>query len=458
MSDLKFERLGEVVRELMEKYRVPGAAVGVWYKGEVESAGFGITSVENPLDVTADTLFQVGSISKTVTATMIMMLVEQGKVDLDATFQSYFPDFKVKDETAAAQATIRNLLTHTSGWAGDVFEDTGAGDDASARFMALMSEVDQLAPTGTIWSYNNANFYLLGHLIEHITGESYQSAVRRMVFEPLGMNHTYLDPADVITHRFAVGHLIDDDEVKVGRPWYLPRAAYPVGGVVTCVADLLAYAQFHMGDGKTAEGKRLLSSESLSLMQQPQFEIGGKDQAIGLSWFINDRDGIRLLSHGGGTKGQVSRLVLALARNAAFAIFTNGDEEGHITEDVTRWILKEYLAIETTDPKPDESFGTVGFLVEYIGRYSRPYADITLTMEDGGLKGEIVNKQGFPNRDTPPAPPPPPARLLFYEKDKVIAVDDNFDRARGEFFRKPDGELGWFRWGGRLHRFWNNKS
>jgi CubicO group peptidase (beta-lactamase class C family) len=357
MSDsnqYKFQQLGETIIGLMTRHHVPGAAAGILFEGNVQSAGFGITNIEHPLEVTAETLFQVGSISKTVTATLIMMLVEAGKVDLDATFRSYFPDFMVKDETAAAQATIRHLLTHTSGWAGDVFEDTGAGDDASARYMALMADVEQLAPFGTIWSYNNANFYLLGHLIEQITGESYRTAVQKMLFGPLGMTHTYLDPADVITHRFVVGHLTDGDEVKVGRPWAMSRATYPVGGIVTCLADLLAYAKFHMGDGRMTDGTRLLTPESLALMQQPQFEIGGKDQAIGLSWFINDRNGIRLLSHGGGTNGQVSRLVVVPSRSFAFAIFTNGDEGGHITEDATRWVLKEYLEIETTDPDPDK--------------------------------------------------------------------------------------------------------
>ena len=348
------------------------------------------------------------------------------------------------------QATIRHLLTHTSGWVGDVFEDTGEGDDASAKYMALMADVDQLAPTGTIWSYNNANFYLLGHLIETILGESFKTAVQSMVFDPLGMSHTYLSPADVITHRFAVGHLIVDGKVKVGRPWALPRAIYPVGGIVTCVADLLRYAQFHMGDGRTAEGERLLTPDSMTLMQQPHFEIGGKDQAMGLSWFINDKEGVRFLSHGGGTKGQVSRLVLAPSRNFAFAVFTNGDEGGNITEDSTRWVLKEYLGIETTDPEPIEVGQEV--LEECIGRYSRPYADLALTLEGGQLTGQVTYKQGFPNRDTPPPPPPPPITFAFYEADRVIAVDEKFDGARGEFFRKPDGSLGWLRLGGRLYQ------
>ncbi len=450
MNETKFEQLGELIANLMEKHQVPGVAVGVLNNGEVTSAGYGITNVEHPLDVTADTLFQVGSISKTVTATMIMMLVEQGKIDLDATLQSYLPDFKVKDKTAASQATIRHLLTHTSGWVGDVFEDTGEGDDASAKYMALMAEIDQLAPIGTIWSYNNANFYLLGHLIETILGESFKTAVHRMVFDPLGMSHTYLSPADVITHRFAVGHLIVDGEVKVGRPWALPRAVYPVGGIVTCVADLLKYAQFHMGDGKTAEGQRLLSPESLSLMQQEQFEIGGGDQAIGLSWFINDRAGVRFISHGGGTKGQVSRLVIAPSRNFAFAIFTNGDEGGNITEDTTRWALKHYLDVAVTDPEPimtgEENLG------EYLGRFSRPYADITFTIENGQLNGQVIYKQGFPNRDVPPSPPPPPATFAFYEADKVIAIDDYFDRTIGVFFRHPNNTIGWFKLGSRLYK------
>lgn len=456
MTETKFQKLSDLITALMEKHSVPGAAAGVFYDGQVTSAGFGITSVEHPLDVTVETLFQVGSISKTITATIIMMLVEQGKVDLEATFRTYCPDFKVVDETAASQATIRHLLTHTSGWAGDVFEDTGQGDDAGARYMALMAEVEQLAPIGTFWSYNNANFYLLGHLIETVTGESYKSVARKMVFEPLGMSHTFLEPADVITHRFVVGHQKDGDGIRVGRPWAMARATYPVGGVVTCVADLLAYAQFHMGDGKTVAGQRLLTPESLALMQQPHFEIGGKDQAIGLSWFINDRNGIRLLSHGGGTKGQISRLVVAPSQSFAFVVFTNSDEGGHITEEATRLVLKEYLGIETADPEPDKRFSVPGILVEYIGRYSRPYADITLTLDNGRLKGEIVYKQGFPNRNVPPAPSPPPVSLAFYEKDKVIATNAHFEHARGEFFRKPDGDLGWFRWGSRLYRFWNN--
>ncbi len=450
MADSNFGQLGELITRLMEKHRVPGVAAGIQSDGKIQKAGFGITNIEHPLDVTAETLFQVGSISKTVTATMIMMLVEAGQVDLEATFQSYFPEFRVKDETAASQATIRHMLTHTSGWAGDVFEDTGQGDDAAARYMALMADAEQLAPIGTFYSYNNANFYLLGHLIETVTGESYRSAVQRMVFEPLGMTHTYLDPADVITHRFVVGHQISNDVVKVGRPWAMPRALYPVGGIVTCVGDLLAYAQFHMGDGRTNEGKRLLTAESLALMQQVHFEIGGSDQAMGLAWKINDYDGVRVISHGGGTKGQISRLVIAPSKNFAFAIFTNADEGGHITEDGTRWVLKEYLGIETADPEPIEVAESA--LEAYTGHYSRPYADIELTVEDGQLKGQTTYKQGFPNRDVPPAPPPPPATLAFYETDKVIGINENFEGSRGEFLRHPDGRLGWFRWGGRLYR------
>jgi CubicO group peptidase (beta-lactamase class C family) len=449
MIDLRFQHLGELITELMEKHQVPGAAVGILQDGVIQSAGFGITNIEHPQDVTVDTLFQVGSISKTVTATMIMMLVEAGKVDLDATFRSYIPDFKVKDEDAAANATIRHLLTHTSGWAGDVFRDTGQGDDAAARYMALMADVDQIAPIGRIWAYNNANFYLLGHLIETLTGETFQLAVQKMVFDPLGMHHTYLEPADVMTQRFAVGHLVEGGEVKVGRPWAMPRAVYPVGGIITCIADLLAYAEFHFGDGTTAAGKRLLTAESMALMQQSYFEISGDHHTIGLSWHVFESDGIRFIYHGGGTKGQVSRLFLSPAEKFAFAIFTNGDKGGHITEDTTRWVLKEYFGIEVADPEPVEV--EEGMLEVYVGRYSRPYADVDIKVENGRLMAQVTYKQGFPNTNSPPAPPPPPATFAVYDTDKVIAIDEYFEHTRGEFFRQGDGAIGWFRLGSRLH-------
>ncbi|HIE28405.1 TPA: class A beta-lactamase-related serine hydrolase [Candidatus Poribacteria bacterium] len=296
-DEANFERLKEFVAELMEKKKIPGVAVGILRKDKTYTAGFGVTNIDHPLSVTDETLFQIGSITKTFTGTAIMRLVEMGKLDLDATVRTYLPDFKVADETATSQATIRHLLTHTSGWAGDFFVDTGAGDDALPRYMAKMADLEQLAPIGSVFSYNNSGFYLAGYIIEQVTGKKYEDALKKLVLEPLGLENCRFDPGDVMTHRFAVGHDVSEEYATVARPWPLPRAAYPAGGITCHVKDLLRYARFHLGDGTTEDGTRLLTPESLSLMHTPQAPIWEEHESVGLTWFINDEESLLPLSH-----------------------------------------------------------------------------------------------------------------------------------------------------------------
>ena len=180
--------------------------MGILENGEIKAASFGVTNHDHPLDVTEGTLFQIGSITKTFTGTLIMKLVEAGKIDLDATVISYLPDFKVADEEATRSATVRHLLTHTSGWFGDFFFDTGPGEEAIARYVEGMFELEQLAPLGKVWSYNNAGFSLAGRIVEVVTQKTYQEALKEMILEHLGLQNTFFDPGDLITYRFAVGH------------------------------------------------------------------------------------------------------------------------------------------------------------------------------------------------------------------------------------------------------------
>src|SRR5579872_6692369 len=126
-TESDFAQLGEFTRQEMERLKVPGVAIGVHHDGQDYTAGFGVTNVNHPLPVTEDTLFQIGSTSKTVCATAAMRLVEQGLLDLDTPVRTYLPGLKLADESAAARVTMRHLFNHTGGWQGDFFENTGAG-------------------------------------------------------------------------------------------------------------------------------------------------------------------------------------------------------------------------------------------------------------------------------------------------------------------------------------------
>src|SRR5262249_24177575 len=161
------------------------------------------------------------------TATMLMRLAAQGQVDADAPVRSVLPDFRLEDEDAAALLTPRHLLTHTGGFLGDDFTDTGAGDDALSRYVDNMATLPRLAPVGQLFSYCNAGFAVAGRMIEVLSGTTYERAAKAALLDPLQMNHSFFDPAEVMTYRFAVGHFspfTDAEEVRVLRPWRLSRA------------------------------------------------------------------------------------------------------------------------------------------------------------------------------------------------------------------------------------------
>jgi CubicO group peptidase (beta-lactamase class C family) len=441
--------LQTLVSDLLDKKKVPGAVVGVLHRGEVRSAGFGITNIDHPLPVTDDTLFQIGSITKTFTGTALMRLVEMGKLNLEATVRTYLPEFKVVDEAAAKGAKVRHLLTHMGGWIGDVFEDTGGGDDALARYVTGLAEAEQLAPPGTVWSYNNAGFSVAGYIIEHLTGQSFEAALKELVLEPLGLEHSYLDPGQMMTYRFAAGHYDRDDGLQVARPWPLPRAARPMGGIICSVKDLLRYARFHLGDGKNEAGDRLLKKETLAHMHAPQVTVWG-DQQWALTWAYTKIEGAVQLSHGGGTVGQISWLGLLPEHDFAIAIFTNAGGGGAITRQAGRWALEHYLGLTT--PEPEEMEVSEEDLRPYVGRYRRPFAEIELGLLGGKLVGQMTYKGSFPSKDTPPPPSPPPASLTLCEPDRLLVLNGPFKGEQADVVRRPDGAIGWLRMGGRIHR------
>ena len=170
-----FRAVADALAQAMAQVNLPGAALGILADGREEHATFGLADVASGEAVGEQTLFQIGSLSKTFTGTAIMRLVDQGLVDVDATVRTYLPEFMVADASVSERVTVRHLLTHTAGWYGDLFVDTGSGDDAGARYVdEIMLGLPQLSPLGGLFSYNNACFFVLGQIIEAATGGTYR--------------------------------------------------------------------------------------------------------------------------------------------------------------------------------------------------------------------------------------------------------------------------------------------
>lgn len=446
IKDRTFKKIAKKIVSEMKRLGVPGVAIGIWHKGKEYAEGFGITSVEHPLPVTADTLFQTGSISKTFTGTMVMKLVEDGKVDLDAPVKNYVKDFRVKDKAVTEKVTVRHLLTHMGGWVGDYFNDFGNGEDALDKMVKDVAKLPQVQPLGTIWSYNNTGFNVASHIIEIVTQKPYEQASQEMLFDPLGLKMSFFYPSDLLfTHRFVVGHQKVKDKVQVARPWAIGRAGNGVGGVISTVRDLLKYARFHMSDGK----KNVISGKSLKAMRVQQADAGPRG-GMGITWFIRKVGDLKMYGHGGATNGQQAYFFFIPETDFACAILTNSDDGGIITAGITNYALDLYFDVKPRLPKPIQK--PANELKEFVGRYQIGTECFDLKVKGKHLIYHHIPLGGFPTPDTPPGPAMPRMRFSFYDEDKVIGLDEPYKDALGDFIRDEKGKLQFFRIGGRAHK------
>ncbi|MHB8450320.1 MAG: serine hydrolase domain-containing protein [Mycobacteriales bacterium] len=451
--------LAEFLSATATELTVPGAAAAVLLDGEERVAVHGVTSVENPLPVDEDTLFQFGSTGKTYTATAMLRLVEQGRVDLDAPVRTYVPEFALADEEAAATVTVAQLFNHTAGWQGDLMDDTGDGDDALERYVALMVKLEQVTPPGAAVSYNNASLSLAGRILEKVLGTSYEQAIRDLVLDPLDLTNTFFFANEIITRRFTVGHRQHEDgRVTVARPWALPRAGNPAGGMSASVRDQLAWARFHLGDGTAPDGTRLLERATLERMREPTADMRGSalGDHVGISWLLRDVGGVRIVGHGGTTIGQHSEFTMVPERGFALVSLTNSGPGGaDLNRTLEKWALEHYLGIR--EPQPTTVHLDAAALAAYAGRYETIAAVCDVAAGDGQLvvtvtiKPETAAALAEAGEEVPDQPPIPIA-LLGGADDRFVVPDGPGTGMTGYFTRDTSGRVDGVHLGGRLAR------
>ncbi len=254
-----------LLAELARQSRVPGAVLGIWACGQEILAAAGLLNRVTRVRVSTDSLFQVGSITKLWTATMIMQLIDQDLLSLDTTVAQVLPGVRLGAAGLGDQVTVAHLLTHTSGIDGDIFTDTGRGDDCVERYVGLLDRAASAFPPGGAYSYCNSGWVLLGRIIEVLDGRTWDESLRERLCEPLELTQTVTLPEEAILHRAAVGHRPDGARVHV---WGLPRSVGPAGLITASAHDLLTFARFHLDGGLAPDGKRLLSEASVAAMQQ----------------------------------------------------------------------------------------------------------------------------------------------------------------------------------------------
>lgn len=396
-APLPGDRWQRRLTELAEKHGVPGAQLGVLRFGDGHSesrvelaTGTLNLAFGDRAPVTLDSVFQIGSITKVWTTTAAIRLIEQGKFGLDTPVLELLPE--LRPSAMYEGVTVRHLMNHTSGLDGDVFTDTGRGDDCVARYVEQLGEFARVFPVGASWAYCNSGFVLLGRIIERATGKVWDEAMRELLCDPLGLRNTVTLPEEALLRATAVGHEKSGGVLAPVSVWGLPRAMGPAGLISSTVGDLLSFAALHLRGGVAADGTRLLTEEHVAAMQAHETNVPATDRLTdswGLGWIRFTWGGGEQFGHDGATLGQFAYLVLDARNNVAFALLTNGGDTEGLYEDLAGEVLGELVGIslpEKVQPVVGDAERWSEAVADHLGTYEAAEARVEVFSDEEGLR------------------------------------------------------------------------
>ena len=314
------------IEEIADRFTVPGLTVAVTQGREVVYAGaFGVRNIETGESMRTEYLFHFASVSKPFVATAIVQLHERGKIDLDAPVTAYLPYFEL-DDPRHADITIRQMLNHTSGMP-DVLDyewDKPQTDEGAAeRYVRSLSDERMIFSPGEDFRYSNMAFDVLGDVIAKVSGVPFETYVKVNILDPLGMTEStfiYPETREAIRTTPHVWNL--GPAVSQVYPYNRPHA--PSSTLNSSVDEMTLWARANLAGGEW-NGQRILAPESYDLLWSPSVDIGG-NQAVGLSWFLGQRNGERTISHSGGDTGYRSFIILMPERDMAVIAASNYQE------------------------------------------------------------------------------------------------------------------------------------
>jgi CubicO group peptidase (beta-lactamase class C family) len=378
-------RLGQTLAELADAHQVPGAVVGVLLDDDIEVASWGVANVTTGVEVTPSTLFQIGSLAKMYTATLLCQVAGAGVIGLDEPVRAQLQEFAVADPGATIEITPRHLLAHTSGMHGDHLIDTGWNPDALERYVATLFGLGQIHAPDETYSFCNTGFGVAGRLIEVATGEHFDRALRRRLTRPLGATATLTLPQHALVHRVAVGHeQIPGSKPTPVRRWPLTRANGPMGGILAPVDEVLAFARLHVAGGIALNGTELLPTNTVEAMAQPQVESPLPDEDQALAWTVRRWNGLTCLGQDGDTFGQRSYLRVVPSRRFAACLLVNSPTGAQLAFDLFPRLVGDLLEVTVPPGAETGPATTVDDPAEMIGVYDRLHQRVEISLDDRG--------------------------------------------------------------------------
>jgi CubicO group peptidase (beta-lactamase class C family) len=385
-----------LLTESVARWNIPGASMAVLVDGEVLEAAAGIANLNSGLRVTPDTLFPYGSITKALTSTLVLRLVQQGLVALDAPVTDYVPEFRPASAELARRITVRHLLAHSSGLPGTIFRDTGWGDDALRANVELINQHPHYFEPGLMFSYCNSGLLLLGRIAETVSGHPWHQVFQSVLAQPLGISTLVTRPEFALRHPFAVGHVrnrqsqqwqVDPHPFAFGS--HGPAGSAPAGRA----RDLLGIVRMYLGEGPNAGFlDQALVREAWSTQSRPP--TGLLTRRWGLGWTLYDwAKGVEVVGHNGSTAGTISFLRIHPATKSAVVLLVNSTNGLLLYDEVFREVFRALTGVW----EPGVPASAPGFTPDpqrYEGAFEDIHGRIELRAHGEELRVHMVARDG----------------------------------------------------------------
>ena len=450
--------LDEFVEMRMKEWNVPGIAIAVVRDSQVVlTKGYGWANVEGKQRVDAGTLFAIGSSSKAFTATGVMQLVDEGKVDLDEPVITYVPNLRLYNDELTNNLTVRDLLCHRSGLPRHDVAWYGSGSTRE-ELIAKMAYLEPNAQLRETWQYQNLMFMAAGYLIEQVTGQSWEAYTQKHLFDPLQMSNSNFSVIDLQkTANRAWPYQEEEGEVKV-MEYRNIDAIGPAGSINSNATEMANWLILQLNEGRF-QGKQVISGTSLHETHKPQMVMPGDmttDEifysSYGLGWMITSYRGHLRVEHGGNIDGFSASVCVMPRDGIGIVVLTNMNGTA-LTGVIRNYIVDKMLDLEVHDwntelleqrnkareasllaTEEEEDLARVNGTApshapaDYVGLYRHPgYGQIEVRQKNDGSLEIGLNELGFSD-------------LVHYHYD-VFKVESAFGQLKFQFAYDLRGKI-----------------
>jgi len=391
----RLDRLVEQLEQQREALHIPGMAIAVVKDDEVILArGFGVTDIETETPVTPETIFAIGSSTKTFTSALVGMLVDEGKMDWDDPVTEYLPYFQmnVESDNGSAEPTLRDVLSHRTG-----FTRMGlliaSGRIPREEVLLDATKAEPYAPFREKWYYSNVMYMSAGVAAGKAHGTDWDTLVTERIFEPLEMDSTTTSVTQAETDsRLASGYLWDEDlQVYEYKPMRNVDNIGPSGAINSNVIDMAQWLRLQLNRGEH-EGHRLISEENLRETWTTQIDIT-ENVGYGMGWMIREWEGQPVIEHGGNVDGFSAQVAMLPESNLGFVLLTNASASP-LPPQAINMVWDILLREETTDTGTSEDYEP------YVGKYIASFGQFedtvfTVLVQNDRLAVDIPGQQVF---------------------------------------------------------------